>query len=87
MIAGLSQAGGARAINRGAQPASDVKSITFKNMVIDDFYVSTNLLYNFNWKLSNNWDYQVMLHAFYTDGDALRLGVDSHIFYYHLRHH
>lgn len=70
MIAGLSQAGGVRAINYGAQPANNLTSITFKNMVIDDFYVSTNLLYNFDWKLSNNWDYQVMLHAFYTDGET-----------------
>ena len=43
--------------------------IEVKDTIIDDMYISKNLLNNFDWVLPNNWDFQIILHAMFNDGN------------------
>ena len=42
--------------------------IEVKDTIIDDMYISKNLLYDYNWVLPNNWDFQIILHAMFNEG-------------------
>lgn len=43
--------------------------IRVQQTTIDDLYVTKHLLQNFTWELPNNWDYHIILHAFFNNGD------------------
>lgn len=52
----------------GLNEADTFDVIKVQNTTIDDLYVSSNLLYDFNWVLPNNWDFQIILHALFNNG-------------------
>lgn len=53
----------------GLNKAGTFNVIKVENTTIDDLYVSNHQLHDFNWILPNNWDFQIILHAFFNDGN------------------
>lgn len=53
----------------GLNEPTTITTIKVESTTIDDLYVTSHLLHSFNWVLPNNWDYHIILHALFNDGD------------------
>ena len=45
--------------------ASDISTIRLSNMILDELYVTKNVLLAFNWQIPADWDFHTYLHALY----------------------
>lgn len=65
MFLGYCFAGSDISIHSSPIIASDISTITLSNMILDELYVTKNVLLSFNWKIPVDWDFHTYLHALY----------------------
>lgn len=53
----------------GLNETATYETLKYQNTTIDDIYASAHTLHDFDWVLPNNWDYHIVLHAMFTNGD------------------
>ena len=53
----------------GLNEAQTFNVIKAEETILDDLYVTSHILHEFDWVLPNNWDYHIILHAMFNNGD------------------
>lgn len=48
-------------------PKNEISSISIKNTIVDDLYVSKSALLKFNWEIPNAWNFNIALRANFND--------------------
>ena len=70
MFIGITLAGSDNAVYGALTPAKTCNRIEIYQLAIDELYATKTKLYNFNWNIPNYWDYHIILHCYYTDGNT-----------------
>lgn len=68
MFLGITLESTSQSLQYDLNPQTTDTYIEVKDTTIDDMYISKNSLYDFDWVLPNNWDFQIILHAMFNDG-------------------
>lgn len=63
MFAGGTFAGYSGSISKTVIPQADIGKLEYKDVILDEIYVTKNILLGFNWQVSNEWDFDTYLHA------------------------
>lgn len=65
MFLGTTFESSTQSLSNATAETSELTALTFTGLVLDEFYVTRDVLIKYNWTIPNGWDFNTILHAYF----------------------